>query len=192
MSGFSGLVAMNAPLSMREADGALRVVTRDQTDFWRGTFYGFYRDNGHFLYRVVEGDFTATVVFEGRYRELYDQAGLMVRLQDTHWIKTGIEYTDGMTHLSAVVTNESSDWSVMPLPWAKDRPLALRLTRHGDAYRIQFKDERSVWQMARLASLPASPTVQVGLMCCSPQREGFEAVFHAFDVGPPIERRLHD
>lgn len=192
ISDFSKLVPFNPPLSMREDAGALHVVTRDKTDFWRSTFYGYDRDDGHFLYQSVEGDFTATVTFEGRYQTLYDQAGLMVRIDDRNWIKSGTEYTDGATHLSAVVTRDFSDWSVMPLPWAKDRPLTLRLTRHAEAYRIQFKDEIGRWQLIRLAYLPPTPSVQIGLMCCSPQREGFEAVFRDFKVGPAIERNLHE
>jgi uncharacterized protein len=188
---FSKLASMNPPLSIREQGGTLHVVTRDKTDFWRGTFYGFYRDDGHFLYTEAEGDFTAEVTFEGKYRELYDQAGLMVRIDEQHWIKTGIEYTDSVTHLSAVVTNTFSDWSVTPLAWAKDRPVTLRLTRHDTAFRIQYKTETGEWQMLRLAYLPRSPAVQIGLMCCSPQREGFEVIFHAFSVGPAIDRALH-
>jgi uncharacterized protein len=192
MSDFSRLVQFNPPLSVREHEGALHVVTRDKTDFWQGTFYGFYRDDGHFLYRMTEADFTAEVTFEGRYAALYDQAGLMVRVDAKHWIKTGIEYTDGVTHLSAVVTNGLSDWSVTPLPWAKDGPVTLRLTRHDTAYRIQYKTEHGAWQMLRLAYLPISPAVQIGLMCCSPQREGLEAIFHDFTLGPAIDRNLHE
>jgi len=43
----------------------------------------------------------------------------------------------------------------------------------------------------RLAYFPISKTVDVGMMCCSPQREGFEVTFSGFSVGPPISRELH-
>ena len=49
------------------------------TDFWRKTHYGFIRDNGHFGYVAVQGDFSAEVKVMGGYRDLYDQAGLMLR-----------------------------------------------------------------------------------------------------------------
>ncbi|TIN69289.1 MAG: DUF1349 domain-containing protein, partial [Mesorhizobium sp.] len=32
----------------------------------------------------------------------------------------------------------------------------------------------------------------IGMMCCSPQREGFEVTFSDFSLGPPISRELHD
>ena len=61
----------------------LSVVTGLKTDFWQTTFYGFQRDNGHFYQTEVEVDFSAEVVIHGYYEELYDQAGLMLRL-DAH------------------------------------------------------------------------------------------------------------
>ena len=56
-------------------------------------------------------DFVASVKVTGQYKALYDQAGLMLRLDDQNWIKTGIEYVDERQNVSAVVTREFSDWS---------------------------------------------------------------------------------
>ncbi len=35
------------------------------------------------------------VTFSGNYTNEYDQAGLMVLVDEEHWIKTGIEFTEG-------------------------------------------------------------------------------------------------
>jgi regulation of enolase protein 1 (concanavalin A-like superfamily) len=189
--GFDGLAWLNPPLEERRADNALTVTTRGATDFWQQTFYGFRRHSGHFLHRSVAGDFAASVKFIGRYEALYDQAGLMIRADECHWVKTGIEYTDGERHLSAVVTNDFSDWSVLPYRVARDE-VSIRLTRHGEAIRIQFEDPSTgQWQMLRLAYLKPAAELQVGLMCCSPEREGFEVTFRDFEIGPPIARALH-
>ena len=170
----------------------LKIRTDANTDFWQETFYGFERDNGHAWLTPVEGDFTARVRIRGDYRELYDQAGLMLRIDSRHWIKTGIEYTDGRMHFSVVVTNGTSDWSVIPLTDATAADeVAVRLTRHGDAVRIQFAVNPASWQMARLAPFSAADA-QVGLMACSPERGGFEASFSGFSLGPAIDRKLHD
>jgi regulation of enolase protein 1 (concanavalin A-like superfamily) len=189
--GFEALAWLNPPLEEKRAESALTVKTRGATDFWQQTFYGFRRHSGHFLHRKVSGDFTASVKFIGRYEALYDQAGLMIRADDAHWVKTGIEYTDGERHLSAVVTNDFSDWSVLPYRHARDE-VSIRLTRHGEAIRIQFEDPGTgQWQMLRLAYLKPAAELQVGLMCCSPEREGFEVTFRDFEIGLPIERALH-
>jgi uncharacterized protein len=174
------------------ADAAcLRVRTGESKDFWRETFYGFVHDDGHFLSREVTGDFTAEATVRGAYSALYDQAGLMLRLDERTWIKAGIEYTDGLQHFSVVVTREVSDWSVIPLPENPDS-IDIRLTRHAEAVRVQFRTPGTGWRMARLAYLPPRDPARVGPMCCSPTRQGFEAAFHGFSVGPAIPRTLHE
>jgi len=182
---------LNPPPHHTVGDGTLTVRTGKDTDFWRETFYGFWRDNGHFLYRAVEGDFSAEVTVKGDYTVLYDQAGLMLRLSETHWVKAGIEYTDGLAYFSVVVTNDTSDWSLVAIAAGKDG-VRIRLTRHAEAIRIQYLDASDGhWKPVRLAYLPISKSVDVGMMCCSPQREGFEATFSGFTIGPAISRDLH-
>ncbi len=186
---FDGLAWLNPPLAETRDGGTLTVKTRKATDFWQQTFYGFRRHSGHFLHRTVAGDFTASVKFTGRYEALYDQAGLMLRADETHWVKSGIEYTDGARHLSAVVTNDFSDWSVLPYRSSREE-VSIRITRHGEAIRIQVEEDGH-WQMVRLAYLKPQAELQVGVLCCSPEREGFEVTFRDFKIGPPIDRALH-
>lgn len=79
---FADCTWLNAPADYRIDADALTVTTDAATDFWRITSYGFSRDSGHFLGRVVEGDFTAQVHVRGDFHALYDQAGLMVRIHE--------------------------------------------------------------------------------------------------------------
>jgi uncharacterized protein len=183
---------LNEPAAFSGDARELKLVISEKTDFWQDTFYRFQRDNGHAYLTPVTGDFTASVTVSGDYQELYDQAGLMLRIDQRHWIKTGIEYTDGLMHFSAVVTNGASDWSVIPLHnSSKDDEVSVRVTRHDDAVRVQFSINGAPWQLARLAPF-SSADASVGLMACSPERGGFEAVFRNLDVGPAIARNLHD
>ena len=79
---FARCAWLNAPGTW-ELDGErLRVVTDAKTDFWRETHYGFTRDSGHFFGREVRGEFTASLRVRARYETLYDQAGIMVRLDE--------------------------------------------------------------------------------------------------------------
>jgi regulation of enolase protein 1 (concanavalin A-like superfamily) len=182
---------LNEPPDWSFEDDSLSLRTGQETDFWRETFYGFTRDSGHAWMCPVSGDFTAEVTVRGTYETLYDQAGLMFRVDAANWIKAGIEYTDGLMHFSVVVTRGVSDWSVIPLPDAEPLDaVKVRLTRHGDAVRVQFSVADSPWQMARLCPfLPADG--QIGMMACSPRRAGFAAGFADFAVGPAISRELH-
>lgn len=89
--------------------GTISITSGQRTDFWRKTHYGFIRDDGHFYYEQVKGDFIVEVKVSGQYEELYDQAGLMVRLDEANWLKCGIEFVEGVQQVSAVVTRDYSD-----------------------------------------------------------------------------------
>ena len=174
----------NEPPSWDEHHGALTVKAGPKTDFWRKTHYGFIRDNGHFFYRTVSGDFVAEVKVSGQYQALYDQAGLMLRLDDTTWIKCGVEYVDGVQHVSAVVTRDFSDWSVIPL--AQNPPTFwLRVTRKKEAVEVHYSLDGTVYHMLRLAYLTEQAAVQVGPMCAAPDGDGFTTVFENFVVREP-------
>ncbi|MEM8849751.1 MAG: DUF1349 domain-containing protein [Pseudomonadota bacterium] len=168
----------------------LRARSGDRTDFWQRTFYGFERDDGHALLARRAGSFSATVTFTGAYQTLYDQAGLMIRVDGTRWIKAGIEWTDGKAHLSVVVTDDLSDWSAIPVILAG--PMTVRATRFADAVLLQYRVDGADWAMGRLAPFAAHPDeVGVGPYLCSPERAGFEATFQGFSVGPPEVEALH-
>lgn len=192
VSTFDGLVWLNPPAESAIRDGRLHVRTGLESDFWQRTYYGFQPDSGHFLHRPWTGDFTLETTFSGRYETLYDQAGLMVRHDETTWMKCGIEFTDDAKHFSVVVTRGHSDWSAFRIDHDFEA-MSVRVTRNGDALFIQYKtDSMAEWRMARLAYFPPELSdLSVGLMACSPQREGFEVEFTEFRLGPPLSRDIH-
>ncbi|WP_431299667.1 DUF1349 domain-containing protein [Tabrizicola sp. BL-A-41-H6] len=187
---FSDMTWLNPPAAVNEGADGLTVTTGPSTDFWRETFYGFIRHSGHHLAQPITGDFTARVTITADYQALYDQAGLMLRLSDTHWIKAGIEHTDGQPVFSTVVTNGQSDWATLPLSFPAS-PITLRLTRHGSAVRVDVQEPSGLWRMTRLAHLPDGPAM-IGPMACSPERGGFTATFSQYTCGPAIPRALHE
>ncbi|HEV7284978.1 DUF1349 domain-containing protein [Kaistia sp. UC242_56] len=188
---FEAMEWLNEPPEWSVQSNILKVTTAAETDFWQSTFYGFRRDTGHFLHRQAEGDFTALVEFEGQYETLYDQAGLMLRLDERNWIKLGIEHSDGVTNFSLVCTRDGlSDWSVTARPLLTG-PQAVRLTRVGGAAIAHYRDTEGGWQLMRLCPFPETSSLQIGPMTCSPQRAGFQTRFLRFEVGPPIANPLH-
>lgn len=193
MSGLTALDAaewLNPPPAWDRTAEALTVETGERTDLWRDTLYGFRRDNGHALLVPVEGDFTAHLGFEGIYEALYDQAGLMLRQDETHWIKAGIELSDGVANLSVVVTRGASDWSTLALG-PTPGPQRLRLTRLGGAVVIQARNDANRWQLLRVTPFPDGP-LRIGPMACSPEGGGFQARFTEFILGPAVAQALHD
>jgi regulation of enolase protein 1 (concanavalin A-like superfamily) len=167
------------PPQWKEEGGVLSVLSGPETDFWRKTHDGGIRDNGHFYHRDVSGDFRCEVKVEGRYRDLYDQAGLMVRLDETTWLKCGLELLEGVQQMSVVVTRDFSDWSVVPLPQAPPAVL-VRVTRRQGTFEVHCGTSDSPLTLLRQAFLTNAPTVRVGPMCASPTGGGFEVRFRGF------------
>lgn len=174
----------NPPPQWQAVDSTISLTTGPRTDFWRKTHNGALRDNGHFYFQPVTGDFIADVHFSGQYRDLYDQAGLMARQDTTTWLKCGIEYVEGVQHASAVVTRDFSDWSVVPLPQNPPK-VWFRLTRHGITLEVRYSLDGDRYDLLRQAYLTASDTLQVGLMGCSPEGEGFTVTFEDLRIKFP-------
>ncbi|MGI9435004.1 MAG: DUF1349 domain-containing protein [Geminicoccaceae bacterium] len=182
---------LNPPADWSISGNRLLAKTDGKTDFWQKTFYGFIRDSGHFLAFDTAAAFTATLHVEGGFEELYDQAGLMLRLDERNWIKTGVEFTDGALHLSAVVTTGASDWSIT-VPPQPIEDFWLRMTVKAGAVRIQASLDAKTWPLIRLTHFPTSERYQVGPMLCSPERAGLEVRFDGFQITEPMETDLHD
>lgn len=102
---------LNPPADATPDGAALLVTTREGSDFWRTTSYGFVRDDGHALLAPFPSDTAFEVTFLADFTGLYDQAGALVRVDATTWIKAGVEVSDGLPQLGAVVTHGTSDWS---------------------------------------------------------------------------------
>ncbi|MEE1735715.1 DUF1349 domain-containing protein [Streptomyces sp. BE147] len=181
---------LNPPRTSVARGADLLVTTRDRGDFWRTTSYGFVHDDGHALLTPLPGGSAVEVTFVADFDTLYDQAGVMVRVDERNWIKAGIELTDGVPHLGAVVTREVSDWSMAPVPEWAGRGVTVRASRAGDALTVRARCEDGPWRMVRLAPLDPDAVALAGPFCCSPQREGLEVRFTGFTTGP-ADRSLH-
>ncbi|MBE9004389.1 DUF1349 domain-containing protein [Fortiea sp. LEGE XX443] len=171
----------NKPSVWEVKDDAIAVTSNGKTDFWRETHYGFIKDNGHFFYQQISGDFIVEVKVNGDYQDLYDQAGLMVRLDEFNWLKCGIEFVNGVQQVSAVVTRNYSDWSVVPMP---HNPSAIwvRVTRRNTTVEVEYSLNGTEYTMLRLAYLSPVETVSVGVMCASPEGKGFPIKFEKFQI----------
>jgi len=159
-----------------------------KTDFWQRTHYGFEVDNGHFLHLQASGDFVLTTQVSSSPVHQYDQAGLMLRISPSCWLKTSVEFEPGgPSRLGAVVTNaQYSDWSTQSIP-ADGRSVWFRLRAESEDCIVESSFDGSDWQQLRIAHLMERSAVQsvaCGLYACSPQGAGYRAEFHFLDFKP--------
>jgi hypothetical protein len=182
--GTEGWRWFNEPATWAADGDRLSATTDADTDFWRTTHYGFVRDTGHVLGLETAGDFELTATFAGAYAEQYDQAGIALRIDEQNWIKSGIELVDGQQQLSAVVTRDVSDWSVVALPDGVAR-VTIKAVREGDTVTISYGlDGAPASTMLRLAYFPPEVHVLAGIMCASPTGRGFPTTFENVGLTP--------
>lgn len=188
-----------APVSVAETEEGqyLRVESREGSDYWEKTLYGFQRDSGHSLLRLWEKDTAMEVTFQlHSFTELYDQAGIMLMNAPGQWIKAGVEINDGIPQLAIVVTHEYSDWSLAPVPEWIGENVTIRASRLNDAVIIRARTEKHPWRTVRVAPFPFDAASQAGPFVCSPTRSGLHVTFTRWvstvpdsdiHVDPPVE-----
>jgi len=177
------------PASTRVDGSDLLVRPRDRSDLWRVTSYGFVHDDGHGLLVDLPDGAALEVSFLADFAQQFDQAGILVRADETHWVKCGVEYADGAPQVGAVVTREVSDWSTAPFPEWHGREVTVRVSRRGDALTVRARAGGD-WQLVRLAPIDPDLTWRAGPFCCSPTHDGLEVRFTGFAVGP-ADAELH-
>ncbi|ALM49645.1 hypothetical protein AMR72_12470 [Flavobacterium psychrophilum] len=180
----------NEPAKWEIKNNALTMQVTPKSDYWRISHYGFTVDDAPFYYTTYGGEFEAKVKITGAYKVRFDQMGLMLRIDEKNYIKTGVEFVDGKFNISTVVTHDKSDWSVTTLD--KAPPFVwIKVVRRLDAVEVFYSYDDKTYVMTRNAPLQDNTPVMVGLMAACPDGNGFEAKFENFTVKHlPDQRRL--
>jgi uncharacterized protein len=156
-------------------DQGLVIKTEGDTDFWQKTHYGFERDNGHCLFTKAGGDFSFAGHFEFDPQNVYDQCGLMVRVDQKNWIKVSTEYENNeISRLGSVVTNLGySDWATTDIS-SDIRSMWYRISKKGNDFLIENSLDGEVWKQMRITHLHKEcDALEIGIYACSPQDGSF-------------------
>lgn len=173
---------MNEPNDVETAE-RLTFHTLPDTDFWRNTHYGFNRMTAHALLTdVTSKRFTCRVTLEMKPNATYDQAGILLYVNDDHWLKTSVEYIpDGPSHLGAVVTSYGySDWSTRDFSNEEiEGPLTFELVYTDGDVEVFFEYGDGRREQLRIAHLHDVSTLRIGPYACSPDTDapGFTVTF---------------
>ncbi len=156
-------------------DEGLVIITEPDTDFWQRTHYGFRRDNGHCLFTKMQGDFTFTGHFEFEPQTVYDQCGLIVRIDQDNWIKVSTEYeNEQISRLGSVVTNLGySDWATTDIS-SEIQSMWYRMSKQGNDFIIENSMDGDHWKQMRITHLHQEiDRLEAGIYACSPQDSSF-------------------
>ncbi|MFG2101862.1 DUF1349 domain-containing protein [Micromonospora echinaurantiaca] len=181
----------NEPLRVEDGPaGELLVEPADGSDLWRHTSYGFMHDDAPALLAPFPAGSAVEVSFRLDYTGQFDQAGVLVRVDERTWVKAGVEVSDGQPQVGAVVTREFSDWSVAPVPEWVGREITVRASRAGDALTVRARAGGEPWRLVRLAPLAPEAVATAGPYCCAPTRAGLRVRFTGWRRGP-ADAALH-
>lgn len=173
-----------APLAATQDGAALVVDAVEGSDAWRHTSYGFVHDDAHALLAPLADPGAVEVSVDAGFDGQFDQAGLMLRADDETWLKAGLEFSDGVLQVGAVVTLGRSDWSVAPVPEWAGRRVTVRASRSGDAVTVRARVDDEPFRLIRVAPFPPGVQAQAGPYCAAPTRSGLIVRFRRWSRGP--------
>ncbi|MDN5972399.1 DUF1349 domain-containing protein [Bifidobacterium crudilactis] len=159
------------------SDSRMRVTAREASDAWRITSYGFIHDSEHALIAPFQMESAMEVTFRADMSQQFDQAGLFIRADESHWVKAGLEQSDGVLQLGAVVTDDTSDWSVSPTPEWNHRIITIRASWSNDAITLRAKADGEDFRLVRVLPFGKSAHVEAGPYICAPSRAAFSIDF---------------
>jgi hypothetical protein len=187
----------------------LRFQAPAKKDFWARTFYSpllIKNDATGYLYPVAgDVEVTASVTFSLNAISQFDQAGILIYVDDEHWVKCGIEYCDELPRLSVVVCNRGfSDWSTQV--WSSTSAhLRVHKVLQSSSFVVEaapVSDESTAerqYQFVRIAHLASSsptfraddpstfPTWRLGpFAACPIAQRGCSVSFRDFAIGPRL------
>lgn len=178
------------PAHVSVGGDGMRVTAVEHSDAWRITSYGFVHDTEHALLTSFDRGTAMEVSFVLDFSAQFDQAGIFVKVDDSTWIKAGVERSDGENSLGAVVTRGLSDWSLSPVPGWRGRIVTMRASRSGNALTVRARVDGEPWRLVRVAPLDPDAAVTAGPLCCAPSRAGLIVHFTAWRTGP-ADTSLH-
>jgi len=181
---------LNRPPSAGIERGRLKVRAAAGSDAWRTTSYGFVRDSAHALLTDLPDEMAVEVAFLADFDQQFDQAGVLVRIDESRWTKAGVEFCDGALQASTVVTDNVSDWSVAPIGEWAGREVTIRVSRSATALTVRVRTADDPWRLLRLAPIDPAAIAYAGPYCCAPERDGLTVTFTGWRVGQP-DSALH-
>lgn len=170
----------NEPEKWKQKGDDVKVTCPMETDCWRGTLHGFIKDDAPYYWTSVENDFEARLSMKGKYKYCYDQAGLMLRVDEENWMKLGICHYRDQLYVSCCFTRENSDWSTHRLPKTKIDKFHVWARRKGAVIDCYYSLDNENWIRIRQGYFSDKPRIRVGMMCAAPESAGFKVTFSDF------------
>lgn len=167
----------HAPHAVDTAADHLDATASEGSDAWRHTAYGFVHDSENALLAPLAVGEAMEVSFHAPWEGQFDQAGVFVQIDDEHWVKAGVEYSDGHLGLGAVVTAGRSDWSIGQVDDWHQSEITVRVSRWADALIVRARADDGPWRLVRVAPFDGEAAASAGPFLAAPTRAGLTVRF---------------
>lgn len=178
---------LNRPPKVGISQGHLVMHAARGSQAWRTTSSGDIRDSAHALLSDLPDGWAVQVSFVADFSAVGDQAGIMVRTDETRWTTAGVRLFESGLQASAVVTNPMSDLSAAPVPDWSGGEVSVRVSRSGTALMVWVRRAQDPWRLLRMAPIDPSAVAYAGPWCAAPQRDGLSVTFTRWAAGPADE-----
>jgi uncharacterized repeat protein (TIGR02543 family) len=157
-----------------EARLALSVPGGEAHEIWGGAIGA-----PHVLQPLTDTDFTAQVKFLAAPAVANAQEGLVVRQDDSTWLRLEFFRDDANELRAAMVGGPTNVLFDVPLPAAPSAPLFMRVTRAGDTWTMAWSPDGAAWQALGAPSLYAFHPDGIGIYAGN---RGLAPVAHTVQV----------
>jgi len=173
----------NEPEKWKFKGDEIKITCPGEVDYWRNTLHGFVKDDAPFYWMYADYDFEVRLSMKGKWKYLYDQSGIMIRLDENNWIKAGIIHFRDNLYASVVFTRGNSDWSTHLLP--KDRKITefhCWVKRKAEVIEVYYSLDNVNFIKMRQGHFSEAPRLRVGMMSAAPESDGFKCTFTNFMI----------
>ena len=167
-----------------EKETSILFKVPEKTDYWRKTRGNFILDNAPFFWHKVTGDFEvfAKIFTDApEFKNNYNKAGLMIRLDEENWVLSGLEYYQDRCHHSTSVTKDFTDWTLSLLPeGAEKEGVWVCIRRYKNLIVCSYSLDGKEWIKTRECLFTERPVLNVGIAGACPMGKEFKVTFDQY------------
>jgi len=173
----------NEPENVIFTTQEMKIVAKSETDFWQALHHKIKKDNAHFFFKKISGDFDLVVKWRFEDASRFNQCGLMVRLDERNWFKTSLMAKDASKpEIGTCLTiGGYSDWAGSVLDEMPQK-IYYKLQRRGDDFVAFYSlDGEKYVRLRQFYLRGIEDEIKAGAYIAAPQKRPFEAVLDEID-----------
>ncbi len=174
----------NEPENVIFSDQEMKIVAKSLTDFWQSLHHQIKKDNGHFFYKKISGNFSLLIKWRFENATPFKQCGIMARVDERNWFKASILAKDeNSPEIGTCLTlSGHSDWAGTQLQNMPDK-IFYKLERRGDDFVCSYSlDGQKYIKLRQFYLRGVENEIKIGAYLASPQNEPFDAVLDEIDL----------